>query len=175
MALTQLYSHLQTGVVTYSSRAKYFAETGKPAPAWDSSSPVKTWVDTLAVNVVDKESEIQYLGIKYDDNGNPSLEDGTRTCKTTKFYLFPEVAATVNFLPELLQPLASMTQLQAKMSSRQRPVPLTLKPGEKVVLAPGIGMIPVIDDGIGTQTGTGAFPDRALYLLEAIAKSLGVK
>jgi hypothetical protein len=139
-----LKSRIPAHIQLFTDRASYLAAFGKPAPPFDFSQPVKDWIDTR--KHTDPDAEVSYSGIRYEPNGEP-VYDASRTVATREFRLFPEIAASVNLLPEPVPAQGSLTPNQLAMIQRKRPWPLELKPGEKVVLAPGIGTIPAIDDG----------------------------
>lgn len=139
-----LKSRIPAHIQLITDRAAYFAAFQKPAPPFDFSQPVKDWIDTRKHS--DPDQEISYTGIRYEANGEP-VYDATRTVATREFRLFPEIAASVNLLPEPVPAHGSLTANQLAMIQRKRPWPLELKAGERVVLAPGIGTIPAIDDG----------------------------
>jgi hypothetical protein len=152
------------------TRAAFRAAFGYEAPPFDFSQPVKDWLDTR--QNLDPDEEVAYVGIRYEANGEP-VYDEQRTVETREFRLFPEVGQEVNLLPEPLPPQGAMTPLQLRMVQRRRPWPLVLSPGERVVLAPGIGTVPVVDDG-GTPPATpGGFTERDRELLSAIAAKVG--
>jgi hypothetical protein len=162
MALLPLISRVPAHIILVQSRAQFKAKFGVDAPEWDSSQPVKDWIDQRAVE--DFDTEIEYSGVKVDANGNP-VYDTQRVCELSNFRLFPEVAQSINLLPEPLPPQGAMTALQLRMSQRKRPWPLELLPGERVVLSPGIGTIPVIDDGKTTATAGGEVSSSQMALL----------
>ncbi len=150
--LKALIQSVPAHIVIIQSRDQFKAKFGVAAPEWDPSQPVKDWLDTRTFT--DMDSEVEYIGIRSDSNGNP-IYDSNRTVELATFRLFPEVAQSVNLLPEPMPPQGALTPLQLRMSQRKRAWPLELKAGEKVVLSPGIGTIPVIDDG-KTVAGVGA-------------------
>lgn len=153
-------------VQVYQNRAAYKAKTGKDAPPFDYSQPVKDWADTR--EFADSDAEVEYNGIRYEANGEP-VYDASRVVEQRSFRLFAEVAQAVNLLPEPVPALGSLTANQARMISRRRAWPLELKDGERVILAPGIGTIPVIDDGSNQPAGGGCGAcEEALVILRRI-------
>ena len=168
MSLKALITATAPNIFVIKNRAAFKAVFGVDAPDWDSSQPVKNWVDRR-VNL-DPETELDYVGVKYDSNDAP-LIDGDRVVKLAHFKMLPDIAVSPNLLPD---PLPVLTPLQQRMSKRQQPLPLELKPGERVVLAPGIGMIPVIDDGVAAAPGTVvAFTQADRDTLNRIATKVG--
>jgi hypothetical protein len=163
---TRVPSHIQT----FTSRADYLAKTGTPAPPFDYAFPVKDWRDIRAFS--DADEEIRYIGVREDSNGNP-VHDENRVVATREFRLFPDQAAAVNLLPEPVPAQGSLSPGMIASLQRKRPWPIELKPGERIVLAPGIGMIPVVDDGTSTLEPSGGFTsdDRArLMRIEEMLK-----
>jgi hypothetical protein len=134
----------------FQTRAQYRAAFGVEPPPFDFTRPVKDWMDTRKHD--DPDVEITYTGVRQDRNGNPVFDDG-RVVELRPFRLFPEEAAAVNLLPEPLPPQGALTESQLAMVQRKRSWPLELKVNERVILAPGIGMIPVVDDGSAVSPG----------------------
>lgn len=177
--LIPLINRVPKNIIVFANRADYKAKLGVEAPLWDSSSPVKDWIDQT-VNL-DPETEIPYVGVSYDTNGRPNVDGsiaGPGIVKTAKFSLFPEVAQSVNLLEEPLRPLAAMTPLQAKMVSRRRSWPIELHAGEKLVLDPDFHDSAMVDDGNTaandpTVSPVLVFQHSALDLLMRIAAKVG--
>lgn len=170
--LKPLLTAVPPNIVVIKSRADFFARFRIQALEWDSSQPVKNWIDQSAI--ADPDTPIDYTGIKYDANGNPVF-DANRVVAQAHFSLFVEVAQSVNLLPEPMKAQGELTPTQLKMSQRQWPLPLALKPGERVVLAPGIGIIEVIDDGVASPgaPAAGGFTESDRAMLHAIAVKVG--
>ena len=145
MALKPLRDRVPDYIKIITTRGMFRDLFKSEAPVFDFSSPVKDWIDTR--DFPDADTEVEYIGVKTEANGEP-VYDPLRVVTLNGFRLFPEVAQTINLLPEPLPAQGSLTPAQLKMVQRKRGWPLELKAGERVVLAPGIGTIPVIDDGI---------------------------
>ena len=162
-----LIQRVPAHIRVFQSRAAYREAFGVEAPPFDFSQPVKDWLDTR--KSIDPEAEISYRGIRYLPNGEPDYND-QRVVTLAEFRLFTEVAQSVNLLPEPVPALGSLTPNQARMISRRRAWPLELKDGERVILAPGIGTIPVVDDGSRKPATGGCCGscDEALTILRRI-------
>lgn len=140
--LQPLLSRVPAHIRVFGTRAAYKAFFGVEAPAHRPDEPVKNWIDMR--EGLDADEEVEYTGIRYEANGTPRLMAGTRTCVLQSFRLYPELAKAVNLLPE---PMPIFEGAALLMSQRQRPMPLELKTGEKVVLDPTSNG-PVVDDGV---------------------------
>lgn len=147
MALIALGMRVPEYIKIVSNRAAYREAFKAEAPPFDYASPVKDWVDIRVFE--DPDTEVEYLGIKSEANGEPVYDAG-RVVALQNFRLFPEVAQTINLLSEPMPPQGALTNAQLRMAQRKRAWPLVLGAGEKIVLAPGIGTIPVVDDGLAT-------------------------
>ena len=115
-----LISRLAKSVNIYRTREEYFQKTGKKAPDFDWSRPMKNWEDTRTF--ADAEEEVEYLGVSYDANGKP-IEETPGVVKLKRFNLYPEVATTVNMIPSPFPPDASLTMAQRAMAKRAKPKP----------------------------------------------------
>jgi len=171
MALFPLINRVARYALIVQSRSEHRARFGKEAPAFDYSQPVKDWIDTR--QDLPAEEETSYLGISYYPSNGEPIYDANRVVKTRVFSLFPEVATSFNLLPEPVPALGAITSNQAAMLQRKRPWPLELREGERVVLAPGIGTIPAIDDGKNIPSTGGGFTSSDRDLLIRVAAKLG--
>jgi hypothetical protein len=153
----------------FQNRAAYRAAFGKEAPPFDYSQPVKDWIDTREAS--DPDEEISYTGIRYEANGEP-VYDAKRVVELREFRLFPEVAQSINLLPEPLPPQGALTPNQLRMVQRKRPWPLALRDGERIILAPGIGTIPVVDGGT-SPAASGCQCGEILAIVQRIAAKVG--
>jgi|GEM_PF-4221807 len=169
--LKPLLTAVPPNILVIKSRQDYKAKFGVEAPEWISDQPVKNWVDQTTN--LEPDVEISYVGVVYDSNGHPfpdpAMPNGV---KVSRFSLFPEVAQTLNLLPDPLPPQGALTPAQLRMAQRQRPLPIALKPGEHVVFDPMFHNEPLIDDGKGADANTSpvlAFEMQALDLLTRIA------
>ena len=159
MALKPLRDRVPAYIKVFQTRAQFRDAFKAEAPIFDYSSPVKDWIDTR--EFADVDTEVEYIGVKIEANGEP-VYDSNRVVTLNGFRLFPDVAATINLLPEPVPAQGALTPAQLRMIQRKRSWPLELKTGERVVLAPGIGTIPVVDDGIadaGAPVQGGSFTE----------------
>jgi len=170
MSLFPLIQRVPAHIRIFQTRAAYKAAFGVEAPEFDYSMPVKDWIDTR--ETLDPDTEICYTGVRQLANGQPAYDED-RVCELATFRIFPEQATAINLLPEPLPPQSALKPNQLRMVQRKRPWPLELQSGERVVLAPGIGTNPVVDDGKGATVG-GAFKcDEVLALAKRIAAKVG--
>ena len=167
-----LISRLAKNVNVFRTRAEYLEKTGKVAPEFDWSRPIKNWEDTR--KFPDADEEVEYFGVRYDANGKPFYDAATGVCETKRFKLYPEVATTVNMIPSPFPALGSLTTAQQAMAKRIIPEPLELLEGERIVLGRSIGSDPVVDDGKiapGGATG-GGFTEADRNMLKDIVTLL---
>ena len=169
-----LIARVIASVIVVRTRAEFVAKTGTAAPPFDWSRPRKTWFDNRKFE--DMETEVEYFGIRYDPNGQPLEKPGQPgVIDARTFKLYPELAATVNLLPEPMPPESLLTAVQKTMMARQVPEPLALLPGERIVPSRNIGSPAVIDDGKGdAPLGSSGFTQVDRDLLKAIATKVGL-
>lgn len=150
----------------FQTREAYFKATGKEAPAYDPTKPVKCWFDPKAADSTARRIVYDRV-LAIADNGMPLVgSDGKPFLEP--MVLDKAVAANVNIAPkgpELLDQPATGTEIPCPVRA--------LEPGEELYLQFG-GTVAVRNKALWNSDIEVGFKGSDRALLQAIAEKLGI-
>ncbi len=150
----------------FQTREAYFQATGKEAPAYDPTKPVKCWFDPRAADSPQRRIVYERT-VAYADNGMPMVgPDGKPFLEP--MVLDKAVAATVNIAPK------GPELRDEPVTGVEIPVPVrALEPGEELYLQFG-GTVAVRNNLLWAADVEVGFRGSDRALLQAVAEKLGI-